>query len=289
MPVSLNSSTSDEDIRICQPQSQTTTSDVIPSPTATPGALSDVHSTVPTLQDDLPSQPLITHQRFFLDLFAGHSAPLTVAAKAANLDHFSPLDIEFNHFCNILDDTQFENLLKLAHSGLIGAIWSAPPCKLYSQLRKNDGGPPPLRTKEYLDGPPSLSAHQLLQVQESKEIHRRSSVLCIAVFQQGGFAAEEQPLNSLAWCEKSHQQFLEQCSCYIVATPACKFGLDWYKTWAIAASSDRIQTLSGQCIHDNHQGENLPHTRTLVFESNENWRMTIRSESCVHPPKEREG
>ena len=118
-----------------------------------------------------------------------------------------------------------------------------------------------MRTKDYLDGLPSLSAHQLLQVQESKEIHRRSSVLCVAVFQQGGFAAEEQPINSLAWCEESHQQFLEQCSCYFVATPACKWDLDWYNTWAIAATCDRIKILAGHCTHNNHQdfgGKRLP-------------------------------
>ena len=112
-----------------------------------------------------------------------------------------------------------------------------------------------------MDGLPSLTPHQLLQVQESKEIHRRSSILCIAVFQQGGFAAKEQPINSLAWCESFHQQFLEQRSCYFVATPACKWGLDWYKTWAIAATSDKIQSLAGQCTHNNHQdfrGKRLP-------------------------------
>ena len=125
----------------------------------------------------------------------------------------------------------FENLFKLAHSGLIGAIWSAPPCRLYSSLRKNDGGPPPLRSKDFLDGLPSVTPAQLLQVQESKEIHRRSDLLCIAVFQQGGFAGKEQPINSLAWKEPSNQQFVSQCSCYMVATPACKWGLDIFKTW----------------------------------------------------------
>ncbi len=30
-----------------------------------------------------------------------------------------------------------------------------------------------------------------------RKVHRRSSILCIAVFQQGGFAAKEQPINSL--------------------------------------------------------------------------------------------
>ena len=201
------------------------------------------------------------HQRFFLDLFAGHSAPLTVAAKAAGIYHLSPFDLEFDHLCEILDDTQFENLLQLAHSGLIGAIWSAPPCKFYSQLRQNDGGPPPLRSKDYLDGLPSLTPQQLLQVQESKEIHRRSSILCIAGFQQGGFAGQEQPINSLAWCEAFHQQFLSQCSCHFVATPACRWGLDWYKTLAIAATSDRIKSLAAHCNHTDHQdfrGKRLP-------------------------------
>ena len=121
--------------------------------------------------------------------------------------------------------------------------------------------PSSLRSKDYLDGLPSLTPQQLLQVQESKEIHRRSSILCIAVFQQGGFAGKEQPINSLAWCETFHQQFLSQCSCHFVATPACQWGLDWYKTWAIAATSDRIKPLAAHCDHTDHQdfrGKRLP-------------------------------
>ena len=146
-------------------------------------------------------------------------------------------------------------------SGLVGAVWSAPPCRFYSPLRKNDGGPPPLRSKDFLDGLPSLSPHQQRQVQESKEIHRRSDLMCIAVFQQGGFAGKEQPLNSLAWKEPSSQQFVEQCSCYFVATPACKWGLDISKHWALAATSDSISSLAGQCSHQNHmdfRGKRLP-------------------------------
>lgn len=65
--------------------------------------------------------------RPFLDLFAGHSAPLTVAARAANLDHFTPLDFRYNPNFDILDDMQFETLLQIVHSGIAGAIWCAPP------------------------------------------------------------------------------------------------------------------------------------------------------------------
>ena len=99
---------------------------------------------------------------------------------------------------------------------------------------------------------PSPNSRPTLQ-----EIHRRSSILCTAVFQQGG----SEPINSLAWQEPLHQQFLKQCSCYLVATPACKWWLGWFKTWAITATSDKIQFLAGQCSHENHfnfRGKRLP-------------------------------
>ena len=118
---------------------------------------------------------------------------------------------------------------------MVGAIWSAPPCRLYSTLRKDDGGPPPLRSlyHTWMDyqtlRPNNFNKFKLQQVQESQEIHRRSSTLCTSVFQQGGFAGSEQPINSLAWQEPFHQQFLRQFSCYFVSTSACKWRLDWFK------------------------------------------------------------
>lgn len=38
-----------------------------------------------------------------------------------------------------------------------------------------------------------------------------NAILNTVVFQRGGFAGREQPLNSLACTEKCHQQFLPQC------------------------------------------------------------------------------
>ena len=132
---------------------------------------------------------------------------------------------------------------------------------LYSSLWKDDGGPPPLRSIDCLNGLPALTPAQLLQVQESQEIHRGSDLVCIAVFQHGGFAGQQQPINSLACKEPSHQQFLTQCSCYFVATPACKWGLDIFNTWALAATTDKISTLAGRCSHRNHmdfRGKKIP-------------------------------
>ena len=150
------------------------------------------------------------------------------------------------------------------HSGVVGAIWSAPHCGLYADgfARMMEGRPPPLRSLDHMNGwGPGITSQQRQQVQESQEIHRRSSILRTAVFQQGGFAGSEQPINSLAWQEPYHQRFLKQCSCYLVATPACKWGFDWFKTWAGAATSDNIQSLADQCFHEHHfnfRGKRLP-------------------------------
>ena len=157
-----------------------------------------------------------------------HHSPLQPALPILIISH--PLILgNYNSNFDILNDMQFETVLQMVHSGIVGAIWSAPRCRLYANPRQNDGGPPPLRSIQHMNGLPGISPHPLLQVQESQEIHGRSSMLCTAVFQQGSVAGKEQPLNSLAWQEPFHQQFLQQCSRHFVASPACKWGIDWFK------------------------------------------------------------
>ena len=100
---------------------------------------SNGESSAPTFTPLLhPNQP-----RLFLDLFAGHSAPLAVAAPRSFHSIWHWIWPNIQH----LDDRLFENLLQLVQSGAVGAIWSAPPCRLYATLRKKDGGPPPLRSR----------------------------------------------------------------------------------------------------------------------------------------------
>ena len=209
-----------------------------------------------------PNFTLQPHQpRISLDLLSGHFAPLTVAARVANLDHFIPFDIEYDPAFDILDDNQCENRLQLIHSGVVVAFWSAPPCRLYSTLRNDDGGPPPLRSLHHLDGLPGITPQQLQQVQESQETHRRSSILCTAVFQQGGFAGSKQPINSFARQEPFHQQFLSQCSFLLCCYTCLQMGTRLVQDMAVAATSDKIQTLAGHCTHEDHfnfRGKRLP-------------------------------
>ena len=163
-----------------------------------------------------------------LTFFAGHSAPLSCAAKAANIDHFSPFDIDFQCFLRYNDDL-FENLLKLAHSGLIGAVWSAPPCRLYSSLRKHDGGPLHWGPKNLL----MVFLHSLKtnndRFQESKEIHRRFRSYLHCRFPTRRFRWQRTTAQT-PWHGKNltANNSLNDAHCYFVATPACKWGLDFF-------------------------------------------------------------
>ena len=86
--------------------------------------------------------------RLFLDVFSGTNAPLTAAMLEAEGDCFVPFDLDHNAQHNILDDGMFHLLLRICWSGIVGAIWAAPPCKEFSRLKLRRPGPKALRTPD---------------------------------------------------------------------------------------------------------------------------------------------
>ena len=112
--------------------------------------------------------------KLFLDLFAGQHAPLTKAMAQLSADCFQPLDLASSQPFDILDDTQFRLALRIAASGLVGVVWSAPPCKEFSVLKLRRPGPKALRTPSHMDGVPDNSPAEQARVDASTEIHARS-------------------------------------------------------------------------------------------------------------------
>ena len=64
--------------------------------------------------------------RFFLDIFAGASMPVSMALIPFACDHIQLVALIHGH--DLLDDAIFESVLLLAASGLIGAALAAPYC-----------------------------------------------------------------------------------------------------------------------------------------------------------------
>jgi hypothetical protein len=93
---------------------------------------------------------------FFLDMYSGNHAPLTVAMCEEWARCLTPQDAKgFLHFqaVDLSDDTHVNFLLRLSWTGVIAVANSAPPCETYSAVRERPGpGPPQLRSEEDVAG-----------------------------------------------------------------------------------------------------------------------------------------
>ena len=93
------------------------------------------------------------------------SLPVLIQSDVADVISF---DILLDNRMDLLTDSSFESLLKVCASGAVAYGAASPCCSQYSRLKlRRDSGPPPLRTPEFLQGVPGLSAEDLAKVQES--------------------------------------------------------------------------------------------------------------------------
>ncbi|CAE7267110.1 unnamed protein product [Symbiodinium sp. CCMP2592] len=217
------------------------------SPIQASAATSAVSSTAPI--SALP--PVVaTKQRplFFLDLFAGASAPLCQEAARRGWACI-PIDILHNKESDLRDDRIFDGLLKLSHSGAVAFANASPPCCEYSIVKQFDGGPPPCRSWEYLGGFPSNNAEAQERVQSSHLLLSRAVMLLHAVFQSGNHVSLEQPRNSMAWAEPVTQAFLLEIAADVIQVAACSYGSSYAKYWAFATSWRPLQQLQSTCQH----------------------------------------
>ena len=104
--------------------------------------------------------------RFFLDICAGASRPLSSAIIALQGDTCS-FDILLHSDDDLLSDRAYEQLLRLASSGIIAYGCGSPACRDYSRLKLRPNGPKALRTPEFLNGVPGLNAAELKRVRDS--------------------------------------------------------------------------------------------------------------------------
>ena len=187
--------------------------------------------------------------RIFLDLCCGVSKPLSTAIQALG----KPV-VAFDILCNpqddLLDDSRFEQLLKLCASGVVAYGCASPCCSQYSRLKlRNDGGPRALRTPEHLEGIPNLNAADLEKVQASSTMLYRCIICLQLIFLAGGHVHLEQPTNAMSWSEAFVQTFLKLISAHCVSIAACAYGANWRKSWMYASSFSRLTELASHCNH----------------------------------------
>ena len=186
---------------------------------------------------------------FFLDLFSGASSPVSVAVRKLHADAIEPVDIIFGQHCDLLDDKVFQNVVHLASSGMVGAAIAAPYCSKHSMATLKPNGPKPVRTPTALDGLPTNTALQDLQVQESAAVHDRARYILSIVASKGGLIVLENPLTSMTWLDEEMSAWVRSTAPYLAAAAACRYGADWRKYWLFCSNRPDILQLGLECDH----------------------------------------
>lgn len=138
----------------------------------------------------------------------------------------------------------------MCYSGAVAYGGASPSCSQYSRLKlRRDSGPPPLRTPEFLQGVPGISASDLAKVQESYTMLARC-IRCLSVIHSsGGHVHLEQPSTAMSWLEPETQSFIRSIGLFCINLAACTFGKNWHKNWMLACSFPDLTALGSQCPH----------------------------------------
>ena len=200
----------------------------------------------------LPSPPPLPLKPvgFFLDICSGAGAPLSSELINRGISCY-PVDIiRDGPAGDILDDAVYDRLLRIASSGLVSFAHASPVCSDFSRLKKDgDGGPRPIRTADFPEGRPDLTADEQQRLDRSKLLLVRCVSILDCVFFAGGQVSLEQPRNALSWLTMEVQEFLKRISADLVVIPACSVGMSVHKHWLFASSWRPLQQLASRCDH----------------------------------------
>ena len=117
---------------------------------------------------------------------------------------------------DILDDTFYEQLLRICGCGIVAYAAASPFCSDYSRLKLLPGGPKAIRTPDQLGGVSNLSES------EQQRIHRSATMLerCVgclkATVTAGGHGHLEQPANAMSWLEDVAKSWVQSHNCSLV-------------------------------------------------------------------------
>ena len=199
---------------------------------------------------ELPAMAYPPPQRLFFELFSGPHAPLTSNVLHFGVSCLQPMDILCDPQMDILDNECYEQILRLAASRVIGTLSAAPPCKEYTLLKLNPGGPPPCRTPEHMDTPLVEEPACIDRFYSSQEILHRTIRILMVNFSHGGVSAMEQPSSAMSWNEPVVQEAREHFL-HTAEFSHCRFLEDGeeplQKEWRFVSSIAGFAEASAKC------------------------------------------
>ena len=211
---------------------------------------------------DVPKDPrdVAAVGRWFVEVFSG-TARLTQTVQAGQVPCLPPIDITLcaaiPFAFDVVDLDQWQFFMQLIFFGCIFFAHFGTPCNSYSGARKDDGGPPPLRSLEFPDGLPALSDQNACIVFMGNLFNERTCEACIAIVTVGGDFSIENPLGSLIWETPSMRQLIWNARAWWVDLDQCAFGAPSRKPTRLILSNQRMQRSLHKTCPGNHVHEVL--------------------------------
>ena len=197
---------------------------------------------------------------WFLEIFSG-TARLTTAVRALGVPCLPPIDItvcqEVPSPFDVLDCDKWSFIMKLIACGAIKFIHFGTPCNSFSAARKEDGGPPPLRSEEFPEGFPDLDGLNLAIAMLGNFFAERTVEAAEAVVRAGGDFSIENPRWSLLWCTIWIRRLMREARTFQVDFDQCAFGAASMKPTRILMSHQRLQAGLARKCPGNHAHEVL--------------------------------
>ena len=201
---------------------------------------------------DVPRDPRLVAREgpWFLEVFSG-TARLTAILRSMGIPCLPPIDIMVSELvtepADVVDATFWDFIMQLILLGAIFFMHFGTPCNTFSSARKDDGGPPPLRSAEFPEGLPNLDLDLFSVTFLGNLFVDRTAEACCALCLLGKDFSVENPLFSLIWSTSALVKVAASCRTINVDFDQCMWGAPSVKPTRLMVTDAHFRALEVRC------------------------------------------
>ena len=165
---------------------------------------------------DRPTKEDLEHE-WFLEIFAGEAGITKAIDRIQKYQVLPPIDIEVTGAVESSTDIFDKGVRKKIHewinAGAIKLVHFGTPCTTYSSARKNDGGPPPLRSRSRPRGLPGITGKLKEQLDEGTAFLDITLEIMADLDNNAVPWTLENPASSIMWHDPRLQEATRRAPC----------------------------------------------------------------------------
>ena len=142
--------------------------------------------------------------------------------------HSIAYDIDYGTACDVTNKKVLSSIFRFIRSHRVALVWLGTPCQSWSMARRDDGGPPPLRSDAFLMEKPGLSSRDKSKVEQGNLFLEISFEICMLCISLNIAWVMENPFTSRIWATKRVQQLIQE-GASLDRIDFCAYGLNWRK------------------------------------------------------------